>query len=135
MRHYTFVDYATQAYLALVGVLILESHNGTVPHWPWLLGSHLAGLGLVHGLVSWHARGHAGKALDLIRHFYPVLLYTWFFTETGWLNRMFFQEYMDPLAIRWDQRLFGCQPSVLFMVRLLRDLHHPPDNRPEIFLS
>lgn len=118
MKHYVFVDYATQGYMALVGVLILLFHNGTVPHWPWFLAAQLAGLGLVHGLVSWHARGHPGRTLDFLRHFYPVLLYTWFFCETGWLNRMFFPDYMDPLAIRCDQALFGCQPSVLFMDRL-----------------
>ncbi len=117
MKSYTFVDYATQGYLAMVGVLILLFHNGTVPHWPWLLGTHLAALALVHGLVNWHARGKPSPALDFLRHFYPVLLYTWFFSETGWLNRMFFQEYMDPLAISLDQRLFGCQPSALSMER------------------
>lgn len=118
MKNYTFVDYATQGYMALVGVLILLFHNSTVPHWTWLLSAHVAGLLLVHGLLSWHARGRRGWGLDLLRHFYPVLLYTWFFSETGWLNRMFFSEYMDPLAIQWDQRLFGFQPSVLFMDRL-----------------
>jgi len=118
MKHYVFVDYATQGYLALVGVLILLFHNATVPHWPWFLGAQLAGLVLVHGLISWHARGRPGRTLDFLRHFYPVLLYTWFFCETGWLNRMFFPDYMDALAVRCDQALFGCQPSVLFMDRL-----------------
>jgi membrane-associated phospholipid phosphatase len=118
MKNYTFVDYATQAYVVLVGLLILFFHNGTVPHWPWLLAVHGASLGLVHGLVQWHARRRPGKFVAFLRHFYPVLLYTWFFTETGWLNRMFFSEYMDPTVIRWDQALFGCQPSVLFMDKL-----------------
>jgi membrane-associated phospholipid phosphatase len=118
LKHYTFVDYATQGYMVLAGALILLFHNSTVPRWPWLLGAHIAGLLLVHGLLGCHARGRGGQALDLLRHFYPVLLYAWFFAETGWLNRMFFNEYMDPLAILWDQRLFGCQPSVLFMERL-----------------
>jgi membrane-associated phospholipid phosphatase len=31
---------------------------------------------------------------------------------------MFFKEYLDPQVIRWDQALFGCQPSVLLMERL-----------------
>jgi hypothetical protein len=31
VKNYTFVDYATQAYLALVGLLILLFHNATVP--------------------------------------------------------------------------------------------------------
>lgn len=118
MHRYTFVDYATQAYLALVAVLILVFHNQTVPHWPWLVGAHAAGLALVHGLVHWPAPGKPKPALDFLRHFYPVPMYLWFFCETGWVNRMFFSDYLDPLAVRWDQTLFGCQPSMVFMEKL-----------------
>jgi membrane-associated phospholipid phosphatase len=118
VKHYTFVDYATQAYTALVGLLILCFHNHTVPHWPQLLGAHLVTLALVHLLIQAHARRRPGWLLDLLRHFYPVLLYTAFFIETGLLNRMFYPDYLDPLVARWEQDLFGCQPSVLFMEKL-----------------
>ena len=118
MKHYTFVDYATQTYLALVGLLILGFHNATVPGWPRLLGAHAAGLVLIHWLIQAHARRKPGPLLDFLRHFYPVLLYTAFFVETGSLNRMFFHEYLDPMVARWEQALFGCQPSVLFMQKL-----------------
>src|SRR5437660_897436 len=73
---------------------------------------------LVHGLVQLGSQPKAGKALDFLRHFYPVLLYAAFFGETGLLNRMFFPQYLDPTVIGWEQRLFGCQPSVLFMEKL-----------------
>lgn len=118
MRHYTFVDYATQAYAALVTLLILCFHNATVEHWGWLVGAHVTGLVAVHGLIEWHARGQPAKALDFIRHFYPVLLYIWFFCETGWINRMFFKEFMDPLAVHCDQAMFGFQPSIVWMQRM-----------------
>lgn len=118
MKNYTFVDYATQAYLALVGLLILCFHNSTVPDWPRLLGLHTAGLVLVHWLIQAHARRKSAPLLDFLRHFYPVLLYTAFFVETGSLNRMFFKEYLDPMVAHWEQALFGCQPSVLFMQKL-----------------
>ena len=118
MKNYTFVDYATQAYLALVGLLILFFHNSTVPGWPRLLGAHVAGLLLVHWLIQAHARRKPAPPLDFLRHFYPVLLYTALFVETGSLNRMFCQEYLDPMVAQWEQALFGCQPSVLFMQKL-----------------
>ncbi len=118
LKPYTFVDYATQAYSTLVALVVLFFHNRTVPAWPWLVSANIVIVGLVHGLIQWHARGQPGKALDFVRHFYPVLLYTWFFCETGWLNRMFFPDYLDPVVIRWEQALFGCQPSVLFMQKL-----------------
>jgi membrane-associated phospholipid phosphatase len=118
MSRYAFVDYATQAYSVLVAGLILIFHNQTVPAWAWLLAAHTLGLAAVHWLVQPHAPGRLAPALDFLRHFYPVLFYVWFFCETGWLNRMFFPGYLDPMAIRWDQALFGCQPSVLFMEKL-----------------
>jgi membrane-associated phospholipid phosphatase len=115
VKNYTFVDYATQGYMALVGLLILCFHNASVPQWPYLLGAHVAGLVLVHWLIQLHARYKAVRLLDFFRHFYPVLLYTGFFIETGSLNRMFFSDFLDPLVAGWEQQLFGCQPSVLFM--------------------
>ena len=115
MKNYTFVDYATQGYIALVGLLILLFHNHTVPNWPLFLGAHALALGLVHWLIQIYARHKSVLLLDFLRHFYPVLLYTALFVETGSLNRMFFPEYLDPIVARWEQQLFGCQPSVLFM--------------------
>jgi membrane-associated phospholipid phosphatase len=118
MKRYAFVDYATQGYSALVGLLILCFHNQNVAHWPELVGAHFAGLFLIHGLIQWHARGNPGPVLDVLRHFYPVLLYTAFFCETGLINRMFFPDYLDPVLIRWEQAIFGGQPSVVFMDKL-----------------
>jgi membrane-associated phospholipid phosphatase len=118
VKNYTFVDYATQAYMALVGLLILVFHNDTVPNWPGLLGAHVVGLVLVHWLIQAQARRKPAPLLDFLRHFYPVLLYTAFFVETGSLNRMFFRDYLDPMVVQWEQGLFGCQPSVLFMQKL-----------------
>jgi membrane-associated phospholipid phosphatase len=120
VKNYTFVDYATQAYIALVGLLILFFHNSTVPAWPRLLGAHAVGLVLIHALIQIHARHKPGRMLEFLRHFYPVLLYTAFFCETGSVNRMFFPNYLDPLVAHWEQSLFGCQPSVLCMAKLPR---------------
>ena len=115
MKGYTFVDYATQGYLALVGLLIALFHGNNVEHWPLLLGAHVLVMGIIQGLIwadrHWGLRGF----LFFLRHFYPVLLYAGFFAETGWLNQMFIQGYLDPAIFRLDQMLFGGQPSLAFM--------------------
>ncbi len=117
MKHYTFVDYATQTYTLLVGFLILWCHNGTVQHWKLLAGLHgLIALG-VHGLILTHFH-RARKPLEFFRHFYPVLLFAYFFAETGWINRMFFSGYLDEPLIWFEQALFQFQPSALFMEKL-----------------
>lgn len=118
MKRYTFVDYATQGYMALVAVVVLVFHNKTVPHWPWLVGAHVAGLLLVHGLVLCGKTERPVVPVDFLRHFYPVFLYIWFYAEAGWLNRLFFKDYLDALAVQGDQALFGCQPSIVFMNKL-----------------
>ena len=117
VKNYTFVDYATQAYIALVGLLILFFHNDTVPNWPgcWRPCRRPGGGPFAH---RGPCAARVWQPLDFLRHFYPVLLYTAFFIETGSLNRMFFSEYLDPVVAQWEQQIFGCQPSVLFMQKL-----------------
>jgi membrane-associated phospholipid phosphatase len=117
-NHYAFVDYATQLYLALVGLAILLFHNDTIPRWPWLVLAHATALLTVHWLVQANARDCKNKPVDFFRHFYPVFFYIWFYAETGVVNRMFFQTYFDPVLIRCEQVLFGCQPSLVWMLKL-----------------
>jgi membrane-associated phospholipid phosphatase len=118
VRGYTFVDYATQGYLAIVGVLILVFHGENVSHWEWLLCAHLILICSIHWLILRSFRSRIGKILDFLRHFYPVVLYAGFFAETGLLDQMFVRGYLDPMVIGWDARLFGVQPSLRFMEQL-----------------
>ena len=118
MKSYTFVDYATQAYLGLVALLIFFFHGTTVAHWPWLVGAHLGIAALIQLLIWSSVRRPLARGLAFLRYFYPVLLYAGFFAETGWLNQMFIQGYLDPTILRWDQALCGCQPSLVFMQKL-----------------
>ena len=76
-KHYKFIDYATQAYLLIVGILILFFHNSTVHYWSWLVAGHVITILLVHLLVTGYALAKQPAGwLDFLRHFYPVLLYT-----------------------------------------------------------
>jgi membrane-associated phospholipid phosphatase len=118
MKHYTFVDYATQAYLLIVGLVILLGHNERTPLWPLLLAAHAVGLALVHLLIRAYAARPRGGLFEFLRHFYPVLLYTGFYRETGELHHMLFPEYLDPALIRLEEQIFGFQPSLVFMDRL-----------------
>ena len=115
MKHYTFIDYITQGYVALVALIILLLHNETVRAWPLLLLAHCTCLGLVHLLIHAHAARPQQPVLRFVRHFYPILLYTGFYRETGALNQMVYIGYLDPFFIRLEERLFGFQPSIAFM--------------------
>ncbi len=114
-RHYTFIDYATQGYMALVGLILLCLHGRSIPFWPLLLAAHVIGLGLVHALIRLHAAHPANRVLDLLRHFYPMLLYVGFYRETGELNHVLVAGFLDSFFIRVEARVFGLQPSLAFM--------------------
>jgi membrane-associated phospholipid phosphatase len=118
MKHYTFVDYATQTYLLLVGLLILFFHNERTPLWPWLLGAHAVALVLIHLMIQTHARRESRGFFDFLRCFYPIFLFTGFYRETGELHHVFFPEFLDPALIHFEERIFGFQPSLTFMDQL-----------------
>ena len=115
MRHYTFIDYATQSYIALVGLLILCFHNQTVPEWPALVALHAICGVLIHLLIAGYTSHTTNRSLRFLRGFYPVILYTLWYRETGAVNRMFITDYLDPVFIRLEQNIFGLQPSLAFM--------------------
>jgi hypothetical protein len=77
-KRYTFVDWATQAYGALVGLLLLLCHNQTVPAWLRLLAIHVFLIAAIHGLIALAARGWGGKTVEFLRYFYPCFsTHTW----------------------------------------------------------
>src|SRR5208283_954202 len=99
-QHYTFVDYATQSYLLLVGLIVLWLHGRSVPHWPLLLAVHGVCMALVHALIRLHAARPDNRVLDFLRHFYAVLLYAGLYRETGDLNHMLDPGFFDAFFIR-----------------------------------
>jgi membrane-associated phospholipid phosphatase len=118
VKHYTFIDYATQGYMALVGLIVLLLHGSAVSYWPYLVVAHALVIGLVHALIQVHARRPENRVLDFLRHFYPVLLYTGFYRETGELNHTLISGFLDPFFMRLEAGIFGLQPSLAFMDRV-----------------
>lgn len=115
--HYVFVDYATQFYIALVGLIVLLGHSTRVPSWPMILLAHGAGLVSIHLLIQVQARYPANRLLDFLRCFYPILCYGAFYSETGLLNQMLYTGYLDPHFLRLEKWLFGWEPGLELMNR------------------
>ena len=116
-RHYAFIDYATQIYIALVAMIILVGHSPRVPFWPTMLLAHAAGFVLIHLMIQLYARLPANFLFDFLRHYYPILCYGAFYYETGLLNQMLYTGYLDPYFLRFEEWLFGWQPGLEFMER------------------
>ena len=117
MKHYTFIDYATQAYIALAALVVLLFHGARLAIWPWLLLAHAVGFLLVHALVRLAARFPANRFLDFGRQLYPIPLYLGFYHETGMLNQMFGPGYWDVHFLKAERWLFGMQPGLELMQR------------------
>lgn len=117
MKGYSFIDYATQGYIALVGLIILLAPHPRVRFWPLLALAHGAGLIGVHVLLRLYARHPASRVLDFLRHYYPILLYAGFYRETGLLNQLLYTGYLDAHFFRLEQALFGWQPGLELMER------------------
>jgi membrane-associated phospholipid phosphatase len=114
-RSYRFVDYATQVYLLVVGILILFFHNDRVPNYQGLLLAHGTGLLLIHGFVVANSRWPENRFFSFFRHFYPLILYAFLYRESEQLNLMFVARYLDPGFIGLEEKIFGFQPAVVFM--------------------
>jgi len=117
MKNYTFVDYATQVYIAFVGLIILGFHGASLTIWPWLLLAHGIGLVLIHGLIQLGAHFPANRFLGFLRQYYPIPLYIGFYPETELLNQLFIQGYLDAHFLKLEHWLFGMQPGLEFMLR------------------
>lgn len=115
VKNHTFIDYATEGYVALVGLIILCLHNRAAPYWMPLLAAHVVCLALIYALLRVHAAHPHHRVIDFLRHFYPVLLYTALYRETAALNQLPSPGFLDTYFIRLEARVFGMQPSLVFM--------------------
>ncbi|MFW6279624.1 MAG: phosphatase PAP2 family protein [Planctomycetota bacterium] len=115
-RHYSFIDYATQIYLVLLAALIAFGGQEVANRW-WLLAGHGLAMIAVHALIRSYAAHTSNRVIKLLRHFYPVLFYIAFYRETGELNQIFIDGYLDEVFISMDAALFGGQPSINLMSR------------------
>jgi membrane-associated phospholipid phosphatase len=102
-------DRLTIAYLIFSTTLIaLCRHN--IKHWEFLLPAHLGLMFLIAGLA--YARSRGIPILGFISHWYPPLLFLFFFEEIGWTVHAIFPGWFDEYLIKADFALFGVHPTV-----------------------
>ncbi len=115
---YRLVDYATQAYLLLVGLLVLVFYGADPVYRLFVPTIHLAVMLCIHLLVLGHTRHPHRRTVTGLRYAYPILLYTFLYMQSEALNQLFVKGYLDEFFIRLEENLFGLQPSVRFMEAL-----------------
>ncbi|MGH9769478.1 MAG: phosphatase PAP2 family protein [Blastocatellia bacterium] len=102
-------DRLTLAYLIYSTALIVICRQN-IPQWATLLPIHLGLIAMISGLA--HARAKEVKVLSPLSHWYPTLLFLFFFEEIGLIVHAIFPGWFDKYLIKADYAMFGVHPTV-----------------------
>jgi len=106
---FNVVDRLTLGYLLFSTILIIARHQN-VRHWTTLLPIHLGLMVMIFGLARARERGI--RVLSLLSHWYPTLLFLFFFEEIGLIVHAIFPGWFDEYLIKADYAMFGVHPTV-----------------------
>jgi len=107
-------DIAVLAYLAFTFVYLIIFSNKFDGVWIHLV-IRLLFFGLIFILVTFH-KPNSSILLHMLRYFYPLLLMTYLYGETDFMNNAIFEN-LDTIFAGIDQKIFGFQPSIEFSKR------------------
>src|SRR5215813_7830429 len=102
-------DQLTLAYLIFTTALIIICH-ANIRHGAALLSVHFGLAVMIFGLAF--ARAHEIRVLSFLSHWYPTLLFLFFFEEIGLIVHAIFPGWFDEYLIRADYAIFGAHPTV-----------------------
>ncbi len=106
------LDIATAFYVIVSGIYLCFGVSGledVLPHF----ASRIGLLILIVGIVYFNKK-YPSKYMGLLRSTYPVLLLSFFYTETGYLKNIIFHHNLDVHFVYAEQWLWGFQPSLRF---------------------
>src|SRR5262249_3680046 len=102
-------DRLTLIYLFFSTALILVRHQN-IPRWATLLSIHFGLIAMIFALAL--ARDRHVRVLSLFSHWYPTLLFLFFFEEIGLIVHAIFPGWFDEYLIKADYAMFGVHPTV-----------------------
>lgn len=115
VRHSTFVDRLTLAYVGLTSLpLIFSPHD--VAGRAQMLAVHAVIVTLIAALAYFRRPQPAGwrTTLNVFSQWYPIALPVYFFEEIHSLVHVVFPQWFDAVLIRFDYATFGAHPTVWF---------------------
>jgi len=102
-------DRLTLAYLIFSTTLITVCQRN-VPRWAALIATHLGLVVMIFVLA--YARKRSVSVLSPLSHWYPTLIFLFFFEEIGLTVHAIFPGWFDEYLIRADYAVFGVHPTV-----------------------
>ena len=109
MAKLNVADRLTLAYLVFSTTLIAVCSQN-ISRWATLLPIHFGLMAMIIGLAQARARNVRG--LNLLSHWYPTLLFLFFFEEIGLIVHAIFPGWFDDILIKADYAMFGAHPTV-----------------------
>jgi membrane-associated phospholipid phosphatase len=103
-------DWGYLAYLAITGLIVLAFHSN-LDSWLAHLLLRATILALFYFIVK-YCTHTTNKFLHVVRYWYPVFSFTFFYMESGSLNQMVFQGYLDGFFSGMDRNVFGTNPNL-----------------------
>jgi len=111
--HFIPVDIIVFGYMALTLLYMVAGWNSLANVWSHLVIRLAISLFIIALAQLNTSTLNNNTFYSLIRNFYPLLLLSYFYKETGYLNNILF-DYFDPWVVYVEQHLWGMQPSLEF---------------------
>ena len=112
-QHFFPVDMITLSYMAVTLLYMVVGWNSLTHVWSHIVVRLAIAVFILAMSRADTTKWHHNTIYNLIRNFYPLLLLTYFYKETGYLNNILF-DYLDPWFVSAEQHLWGMQPSLEF---------------------
>ncbi len=103
-------EWVTLAYLAWLGAVLIRFHRNILHAAAYLAVHLLVAGGIV--FLAWSAARSRNAILRFARHWYPLLLYIFFFEELSGLVHAIYPGWFDRWLIAFDYNFAGVHPSV-----------------------
>ncbi|HCX72615.1 MAG TPA: hypothetical protein DHM37_02760 [Candidatus Cloacimonas sp.] len=115
MRKYRPIDVITISYVLFNLLFILLG-------WGKVINPHIhfpiyAGIGIIIFFIT-YINESSPKILQILRDWYPLGFYVYFFETTSNLNQVIFPHFLDNFFQGIDQAIFGYQPAMVWGIAL-----------------
>jgi membrane-associated phospholipid phosphatase len=103
-------EQVTLGYLGGLNLLLLVFHENLPGAAKYFLLHCAIAVGILG--LAWAAEQHRSTVLHFARHWYPFVLFIFFFEELHYLVHLIFSGWFDRWLITFDYALFGAHPTV-----------------------
>jgi membrane-associated phospholipid phosphatase len=104
------VDKSTFVYHLLVAVIILL-FLGKIETWYYEILMNIGIMALILLIIPL-VKNSSNSFFQFLRYFYPIILFTFTYEQTGRLNKILFNALLDPIFQNLDHLMFGLQPAI-----------------------